>query len=60
MDSPLKESRGRSVQNIEDGLLIGQKEPLVNELERERIECSKDIKDISNGKGEGMRSKMTA
>lgn len=48
------------MQNIEDGLLIGQKEPLVNELERERIECSKDIKDISNGKGEGMRNKMTA
>lgn len=41
VDSPLKESRGRSVENIEDGLLIGQRQPLVNELERERRECSK-------------------
>lgn len=39
VDSPLKDSRGRSVENIED--LIGQKQPLVDELERERIECSK-------------------
>lgn len=40
MDSYLEKSRSRSLENIENGLLIGQKEPLVVKLERERTECS--------------------
>lgn len=33
MDSHLEESKGKSVENIESGLLIGQKQPLVIKLE---------------------------
>lgn len=60
MDSPLKESRGRSVENIEDGLLIGQRQPLVNELKGRGENVPRHIKNISNEKGEGVRSKMTS
>lgn len=48
------------MENIEDGLLIGQRQPLVNELKGRGENVPRHIKNISNEKGEGVRSKMTS
>lgn len=40
-DSRLEESKDKCVENIESGLSMGQKQPLVVKRERERIEWSK-------------------
>lgn len=52
MDSPLEESKSRSMETIKNGLLIGQKQPLVDNIDsqRARIEWSRCSEETNKGR----------
>lgn len=52
MDSPLEESKSRCMETIKNGLLIGQKQPLVDNIDsqRARIEWSRCSEETNKGR----------